>query len=107
MVQDLDKYTYYELIGSSVKPVVLQVWADWCGPCQYFKPIINSIAEEYADDIVVARLNIDQEIDIARELNIMDIPTVVIFNNGKKDKVIVGAHEKDDMIVFLDKYLTH
>jgi thioredoxin 1 len=106
MVKDLDKQSYYELIGSSVKPVVVQVWAEWCGPCQYFKPIIDSIASDYEDDIVVARLNIDAEMDIARELNVMDIPTVIVFNNGRQDKVIVGAHEREDMVVFLDKYLT-
>lgn len=106
MIVDLDKHAYYELIGSSVKPVVVQVWADWCGPCHYFKPIISEIADEYADDITVARLNIDQELDIARELNVMDVPTVIVFINGRKDKVIVGAHEKDDMVVYLDKYLS-
>lgn len=106
MVKELDKQSYYELIGSSVKPVVIQVWAAWCGPCQYFKPIMEQVAAEYEDDIVVARLNIDAEIEIARELNVMDIPTVIVFDNGRQDKVIVGAHEKDDMIVYLDKYLT-
>ena len=106
MVRDLDKHSYYELISSSVKPVVVQVWAEWCGPCQYFKPIIDSIAEEYGDDLEVARLNIDAEMDIARELNVMDIPTVVVFNNGRQDKVIIGAHERDKMVSLLDKYLT-
>jgi thioredoxin 1 len=106
MVRDLDKNTFQELIGSSVKPVVVQIWAAWCGPCQYFKPIMEEIAAEYGDDIEVARLNIDEQIETARELNVMDIPTVIVFDNGRQDKVIVGAHEKDDMIVYLDKYLT-
>lgn len=106
MVIDLDAQKYRELVTSSVKPVVVQVWAAWCGPCNYFKPIIDSIAAEYEDDITVARLNIDEEMEVARELNIMDIPTVVVFVNGRQDKVIVGAHEKEDMVSFLDRYLT-
>jgi len=106
MVKDLDKHSYRELISSSIKPVVIQVWAEWCGPCQYLKPIIDSIADEYQDDLEVARLNIDAEMEIARELNVMDIPTVIVFNNGRQDKVIIGAHEKPRMLELLDKYLT-
>lgn len=107
MVNDIDKQAYHQLISTSIKPVVIQIWADWCGPCHYFKPIIDAIADEYSDDIEVARINLDSEIDLARELKVMDIPTVIVFNNGKQDKIIVGAHEKDRMVQLLDKYLTH
>jgi thioredoxin len=106
MVIDLDKNAFHELIGSSIKPVVVQVWAPWCGPCQYFKPIMESLASDYDEDIAVARINMDEQLDLARELNVMDIPTVIVFNNGRQDKVIVGAHEREDMVTYLDKYLT-
>jgi thioredoxin 1 len=67
---------------------------------------MESLASDYDEDIAVARINMDEQLDLARELNVMDIPTVIVFNNGRQDKVIVGAHEREDMVTYLDKYLT-
>ncbi len=93
-----------ELIINEDKPVLLQVWAPWCAPCQMFKPIIDSIEQDYQAKFAVARLNIDEFPEDARELGIMDIPTVIVFVDGRRSKVIVGAHNKENMLQYLSKY---
>ena len=105
MVKDLNSQSFDETVRNSEKPVIIQVWAPWCAPCAMFKPVINEIEEDYGDKVVVARLNIDDEPELTQQLNIMDIPTVLVFKNGRREKLIVGAHPKDKMINYLGNYI--
>lgn len=104
-VIDVNGQSLKEMIIANDKPVLLQVWAPWCGPCHVFSPVIDKIESEYGNKIVVARLNLENHPEDARELGIMDIPTVIVFVDGRRSKVIVGAHDKPSMVQYLSKFI--
>ena len=82
---------------NSDKITIVDFYADWCGPCKMMAPIIDKIAEEN-NDIKVGKLNVDEAGDIAGQFNIMSIPTIVVFKNGKEFKRFVGVTSKDNII---------
>lgn len=82
-----------EVINSD-KTTIVDFYADWCTPCKMMSPIIDNIAEEN-NNIKVAKLNVDESEDIASKYNIMSIPTIIIFKNGKEEKRFVGVTDKE------------
>jgi thioredoxin 1 len=86
-----------EIIASG-KPVVIDFWATWCGPCMSMGPTVDAIAEEYADKVVVGKYNIDEESDLSTQYRIMSIPTILFFKDGKKvDIRLVGAQSRETL----------
>jgi thioredoxin 1 len=88
-----------EVIKSDI-PVIVDFWAEWCGPCKKLGPIIAQIAEEKAGSVKVCKLNVDAEMAIASKYNIQSIPTVMLFKNGEVVNTSVGLKSKDDLISF-------
>ena len=80
------------------KPVVLDFYADWCGPCKMMSPIIDNIAEELGDRVKVGKVNSDNEMDLAEQFGIMSIPTIIIFKEGKPVQTFVGVTEKSKIV---------
>ncbi len=80
----------YEILKSSI-PVVADFWAEWCGPCKMIAPILKDLAVKYDGKIKVAKIDVDNESDLAQQFNVMSIPTVLIFKGGKVTKKQVGA----------------
>ncbi len=93
-----------EVLGSE-KPVLVDFWAEWCGPCKMVAPVLEEIASEHAAKITVAKVNIDENPQIARQYQIMSIPTMSVFADGKMVKSIVGAKPKAALLRDLEGYL--
>ena len=96
----------HDIIASG-KPVVIDFWATWCGPCQRMTPIVEELAEEYKDTVVIGKYNIEEENDLAAQYRIMSIPTILFFKNGEqvRDLRLTGA-TRDELKTRIEKLLT-
>jgi thioredoxin 1 len=102
----LTSNSFDETLNSSSKPVLVDFWADWCGPCKMIAPILSEIAAEHGDDLVVAKLNVDEHGDIAQRYNVMSIPTLLVFNGeAQPTKRLVGAKGKGQLLQELEEFL--
>ena len=86
-----------EVVKSGL-PVLVDFWAPWCGPCRAIAPIIDEVAVEFSAKLKVGKVNVDDEQDLAAQFNIMSIPTLLIFKNGKPVDQIVGAMSKEQLL---------
>ncbi len=97
--------TFATDVLQSDKPVLVDFWAEWCGPCKMVAPVLEEIAGENADKISIVKLNIDENPGAARDYQIMSIPTMAVFSGGKMVKSIVGAKPKAAILKDLAAYL--
>ena len=97
--------TFDEVINSADTPVVVDFWAEWCGPCKMIAPILSEIALEQSGKVTIAKLNVDENPDLAMRFNVMSIPTLLVFNNGEVAKRLVGAKGKGQLLQELDEFL--
>jgi thioredoxin 1 len=97
--------TFDQEVLKSDKPVVVDYWAEWCGPCRMVSPVLEEIATENADKIQVVKLNIDENPTVAQKYGIMAIPTMNVFSAGEVVKQIVGAKPKSAMLKELAEFL--
>jgi thioredoxin 1 len=97
--------TFDEIINGSDTTVVVDFWAEWCGPCKMIAPILSEIAREQAGRITVAKLNVDEHPDLAMRFGVQSIPTLLVFDKGELAKRLVGAKGKGQLMQELDEFI--
>jgi len=104
-VEDVTDGDFKEKVLESDLPVMVDMWAPWCGPCRFVSPIVDELAEENADKLKTCKLNVDENPEIAQKYGIAAIPSVLFFKNGEEpqDSRVVGARSKDDYQQMIDK----
>ncbi|MCY3651221.1 MAG: thioredoxin [Acidimicrobiaceae bacterium] len=101
----LSASTFDEEINSAPTPILVDFWAEWCGPCKLIAPILDEIASEQEGRLTVAKLNVDEAPDVARRFGVMSIPTMILFDGGEPAKRMVGAKPKEALLGELAEYL--
>jgi thioredoxin 1 len=104
-ISTLSDATFDEQIGSSTEPVIVDFWAEWCGPCKMIAPILEEIATEQAGKLTVSKLNVDDNPSTAQRFGVMSIPTMIVFKDGQEAARIVGAKGKGQLLEDLRPFL--
>lgn len=97
----LSSENFEKEVLKSEKPMLVDFYADWCGPCNAMAPVIEELATELDGKAKVGKINVDENSDIAVEYNVMSIPTLIIFKNGKEEKRLVGLRDKEELLSIL------
>jgi thioredoxin 1 len=101
----LSDSTFDESVGSAETPIVVDFWAEWCGPCKMIAPALEEIANEQSGRIRIAKLNVDDNPDTARRFDVMSIPTLLVFQDGQPVKRLVGAKGKGQLLQDLSEFI--
>ncbi len=104
-VTTLSDMSFDEVVKLSDQPVLVDFWAEWCGPCKMITPILAQIASEKAGVLKVAKLNVDDNLEIARRFEVMSIPTLILFKDGEPKLRIVGAKPKGQLLQEISAFL--
>ena len=97
-ITTLTEATFDEVIGSSDKPVLVDFWAEWCGPCKTIAPFLEEFATEQSDKFVIGKLDVDLNVATATKFSVMSIPTLLLFKNGEVVARLVGAKPKGALL---------
>lgn len=103
MIVNLNTKDFDTVIKTSPIPVLVNFWAAWCGPCKAIAPILKEIDAEHSDSVLVAKVDIDDNGDIAQKYNVMSIPTLILFSGGEMIKREVGAKGKAQILAMISK----
>ena len=105
MALNLTEQTFDEEIKSSTEPVLVDFWAEWCGPCKMVAPVLDQIVEDQAGKLKLAKINIDDNISLAQRFEVYSIPTMILFKDGEPQLRIIGAKGKGQLLQELQPYL--
>jgi thioredoxin 1 len=102
---NLTDSTFDEEVKSSEEPILVDFWAEWCGPCKMLAPTLEEISKDYGGRLKIAKLNVDDAPDTARRFEVMSIPTLILFKDGEPSLRIVGAKGKGQLLQEIDPFL--
>jgi thioredoxin 1 len=102
---NLSDSSFDEEIKSSEEPVLVDFWAEWCGPCKMIAPTLEEIGKDYSGRLRIAKLNVDDAPDTARRFEVMSIPTLILFKDGEPSLRIIGAKGKGQLLQEIDPFL--
>lgn len=105
MIKELTDNDFHQEVDKSTIPYLVDFWAIWCPPCAMVAPILEEIARDYDGRLSIGKINVDNEIKTANEYVIQNIPTMIVFNQGKEVERIIGALPKDQIVKKLEKHL--
>ena len=97
--------TFDEEIKGSDEPVLVDFWAEWCGPCKMIAPVLEEIADDSAGKLRVGKINVDENLELARRFEVMSIPTLILFKDGEPQHRIIGAKGKGQLLQELEAFL--
>jgi len=104
-ITTLSDATFDEEINGATAPVLVDFWAEWCGPCKMIAPILEEIAGEQGDNLKIAKLNVDEAPNVARRFEVMSIPTLILFKDGEPAKRVVGAKPKQALLDDISEFI--
>ena len=104
-ISQLSETTFDEEVGSAVEPVLVDFWAEWCGPCKKIAPVLEELADEQVGSLKIAKVNVDDAPDLAQRFEVMSIPTLILFKDGQPVKRIVGAKGKPALLAELSEFI--
>jgi thioredoxin 1 len=104
-VTTLTDDTFDEEVMGSDRPVLVDFWAEWCGPCKMLSPVIEDIAAEHGNKVRFAKLNVDEELAVTQRYGVMSMPTLMVFRDGEPVKRLVGARGKSVLLEELSEFL--
>ncbi len=96
---------FQEEVLNSSQPVVVDFWAQWCGPCRAIATTIDELADSYKGKVMIAKVNVDEEMELSSKYRIMSIPAVLIFKGGNVVEKIIGARSKEEYTTLINKYI--
>ncbi len=105
MITNLTNETFNDFIDRADKPVLVDLWASWCGPCKMLSPLVDQIAEKYEGKLIVAKVNVDEAADIAMQFNVNSIPTLLLFKDGELADTSIGYIPAPQLEAFISKVL--
>ncbi|MGH8999401.1 MAG: thioredoxin [Acidimicrobiia bacterium] len=102
----LSDAAFDETVNGSEAPVLVDFWAEWCGPCKMIAPVLEEIAGEHDGKLLIGKLNVDENPDTARRFEVMSIPTLILFQKGSLEKRLVGARNKSQLLSELAQFIS-
>ena len=104
-VSEVSDSSFEKDVLQSDKPVLVDFWAEWCGPCRALAPTVEAVAEKYAATARVVKLNVDENPTVSQQYGIKGIPTLIVFRGGKEEERVVGATSKEAISKMIDKHV--